>query len=74
MGKKHKKVCMALNWDEHLLISVSGVTECVLISAFDSLVGVSTGIGSFTVGLKIWAITSGIKMYKPIFKKKEETC
>ena len=30
--KKHKKVCTALNYIEHLLILASAITECVSIS------------------------------------------
>ena len=29
MSKKHKKVCTALNYIEHLLISACTVTKCV---------------------------------------------
>ena len=52
-----------LNYVEHLLILTSTVTDCVSIAAFAS--GVPAGIASFSVGLKICAITAGIK-------KKEE--
>ena len=40
MRKKHRKVCMAMNYMEQLLIGVSNLTGCVFISAFASLVGV----------------------------------
>ena len=46
MSKKHKKICKALNYVEHLLILASAVTECVLISVFPSLVGIAIGITS----------------------------
>ena len=36
-------------------------TVCVSISAFESLIGVSIGIGSSAAELKIFGITIGIK-------------
>ena len=73
MSKKHKSVCRVLNYIKHLLILISTVTGCVSISAFVSLVGVGIPIGlkSPEIGLKICAITAGIKNYKSITKKKE---
>ena len=56
MSEKHKKVCKTLNYIEHLLILAFVVTECVLISAFTSLVGIPIGIMSSAVGLKICAL------------------
>ena len=38
MNKKHKKICMALNYIENLLNLVSLVTGCFSISVFASLV------------------------------------
>ena len=52
ISKKHKKTCTALNYVEHLLISVSMVTGCVSIF-FASLIGIPVGIASSAVGLKI---------------------
>ena len=72
MSKKHKNVCRVLNYIEHLLILVSIVTGCVFNSAFASLVGVSVGITSSGVGLKIGVITARIKKFKPIIKKKKK--
>ena len=60
-SKKHKKVCTDLNYIEYLLILASTVTGCVSISTFASLVGIPIGIASSAVGLKIFAIASGIK-------------
>ena len=59
-----------MNYIEHLLISISTVTGCVLISSFASLVGIPTGITSYEIRLKICVITAEIKMYKSIIKKK----
>ena len=53
-------------------VLVSTVTGCVSISAFASLVCVPFGITSSAVGLKICAITAGIKKYKSIIKKKKK--
>ena len=55
-----------------MLILASTVTGRVLISAFTSLVAVSVGIRSSPVKLKIYAITTGIKKYKSIIKKKKK--
>ena len=61
MSKKHKKVCVTLNYIENLLISTSAVTWCVSVSVFAFLVGISEGITNSAVGLKICTITVGIK-------------
>ena len=55
-----------------MLILASTVTGRVLISAFTSLVAVPVGITSSPVKLKIYAITTGIKKYKSIIKKKKK--
>ena len=55
-----------------MLISDSKVTGCVSISAFASLVCVSGGITSSALGIKICAITAGIKKYNSIIKKKKK--
>ena len=71
MSKKHKKVRTTLNYIEHFLILASIVTGCISISAFTSLIGIPIGITSSAIGLKICAITTGIKEYKSIIKKKK---
>ena len=71
ISKEDKKVCTNLNFVEHLLILASKINGKVSISAFPSLVGISVGIASSGVGLKIYAITGGIKKYKSIIKKKK---
>ena len=70
MSKKHKKVCRALNYIEHLLIVTYTITGCASISAFASLVGIPIGTASSTVGLKICVINTTIKKYTSIIKKK----
>ena len=72
MSKKHKKVCATLNHIEHFLILGSTISGCVSVSAFASLVGISIGVTSSTIGLKICAITASIKKYKSIIKKKKK--
>ena len=72
MSEKYKKTCKYLNYVEHLLILASTFTGCVSISAFASLVAIPVGISSFAVGVKICAITAGIKKYKSIIKKKKK--
>ena len=72
MSQKNKKVCRVLNYIEHLPILVSEATGCISISAFASSVGIPTGITSSAIGLKICAITAGIKTYKSIIKKRKK--
>ena len=72
MSETYKKICKYLNYVEHLLILISAVTGCVSISGFASLFCVPVGIKSSAVGIKICAITSGIKKYHPIVKDKKK--
>ena len=72
MSEKHKKSCKHLNYVEHLLILVSTITNCVSISAFDSLVCVPVGITSSAVGITIFAIAAGMKKYRSIIKKRKK--
>ena len=52
MSKKHKKVCRVLNYIDHLLFVISGITGCVSISAFASLVCIPIGI-AFSIIIKL---------------------
>ena len=70
MSKKHKKVCSNLNYIEHFLIFASAVTGYVSISDFVCLFGIPSGIRTSAIGLKIYAITAGIKMFKSIIKER----
>ena len=72
ISKKHKKVCTTLNYIIHFLILGSTIPGCVSISAFASLVGIPIGITSSPIGLKICAITAGIRKYKSVLKKNEK--
>ena len=72
MSKKHKNACRVLNYNDHLLIVISTITGCVSISAFASLVGILIETTSSAIGLKICAITAGIKKYKSIIRKKKK--
>ena len=72
MNRKHKKVYATLNYIEHFLILVSKITGCIQISAFATVLGIPIGITSSSIGLKICAITAGIKKYNSIIKKKEK--
>ena len=58
-----------LNYIAHFLILASAVTGCISISAMASLLGNPIGITSSSIGLKICAITAGIKKYKSVIKK-----
>ena len=72
MSEKYKKTYKYLNYVENLLILVSTVTGFVSISAYPSLVCVPVGIMRSAVGIKICAITAGIKKCKSIIKRKKE--
>ena len=72
VSKNHKNVCKVLNYTEHLLVLVSTVNGCVSISAFASLVGIPIGTASSEVGIKYCAVSTGIKKYLSIFKKKRK--
>ena len=72
MSNKHKTVCTTLNYIEHFLILPSTITGCVSVSAFASLIGIPIGITSSAIGLKICAITAGIKKYNTIIKEKKK--
>ena len=72
MNKKHKKVCITLNYIEHFLVLASTITGCISISALSSSIGIPIAIKSAAVGLKICAIAAGIKKYKSIIKKKKK--
>ena len=72
VNKNHKQVCTTINYMEHFLILAAIVTGCISISAFASLVGIPIGIMSSSIGLKICAITAGLKTYKPVIKKKKK--
>ena len=69
VSKKQKKVCTTSNYIENLLILASAIILCVSITDFVSLVGISIGIVISALGLKICAITAGIKKCKPLRKK-----
>ena len=70
MSRNLKKVCITLNYIEYFHILVSTITGCITISDFAPLIGVPIGIASSAIGLKICAITAGVKRYKSIIKKK----
>ena len=72
MSRKHKNVPTTLNYIEHFLVLDYTVTGRIAISAFVSLFDVPIGITTSAIGLKICAITAGIKKYKSIIKKKKK--
>ena len=67
--KKHKKVCKALNYIEHLLILASTVNEYVSITTITSLVYNPVGIASLAGETKICAVTAVIKKCISMIKK-----
>ena len=73
ISRKHKKVCTTQNYVEQFLILASTLTGCISIFDFASLIGILIGITSSATGLKICAITVGIKKIKSIIKKEKRT-
>ena len=72
MSRKQKKICTTLIYIEHFLNLAFTITGCISISTFASFLGIPIGIASLAIGLKICAITAGIKKYKSIIKKKQK--
>ena len=72
ISEKYKKICKYLNYVEHVLILVLTVIGCVSISEFTSLVRALVGTASSAVGMKMCAITTEIKKYQSIIKKKKK--
>ena len=72
LTKKHKKFCKALKHIEHLVILASTVTRCISISAMDSLVYIPVGNASLAVEINICAITSAIKKFILMIKRKKK--
>ena len=56
-----------------MLILVCAITRCVSISTFHSLVGIPIFRASSAVRLEIFVLTTAIKKYKLIIKKKEKS-
>ena len=71
MSEKYKIICKYLNYVKNLFILCSTVPGCVSISVFASLIYVPVRITSSVVGINICAITTAIKKYKSIIKKKK---
>ena len=72
MSEKHKKTCKDWNYFENLHNLSSAFTGCVSVSALNSLIAFHVGIKSSAIGLKIHAITTRIRNYKSIIKKKKK--
>ena len=71
-SKKHEKVCAVLTYFEHLVILHYAVTGCLSIYALAALVETPIEIMSSAVAIKICTITTGIKKYQSVIKKKKE--
>ena len=68
MSRKHKLICITLNYIEHFYLA-SAITGCISISGYASLLGMPIRITSPVVGLKICAIAGAIKKYNSIIRK-----
>ena len=60
------------NYFEHILSFISAVAGSVSISYFAFLVGIPIGIANSVAKIKRCAITTGIKNYHLVIKKKKE--
>ena len=69
MRRQHKMACTTLNYIENFFILASTIIGFISISTFTFSIGIPIGITSFSIGLKICAITAGIKKYKSVIKK-----
>ena len=56
MSKKHKKVCITLNYIEHFLVLAFIITGFVSVSVFACLVVIPVGTTRTTIGLKTCVI------------------
>ena len=72
MSRSHKKVCTALNYIEHFLTLSITIIRCISIFAFTHLIGISIGITSSAIELKICTKAAGIKKYNSTIKKKKQ--
>ena len=61
MNKKHKKICIILNYSEHLL------TLVFLLLLF--LLGITIGITISSIGLKVCTVTAESKKDKSVVQK-----
>ena len=73
ISKKHRMFHKILNYTECLLIIASTITGCVSISAFACLLAIPVAIASSAAAINICVITTGIKKYKSIIKKKKKS-
>ena len=64
---------MALNYINRSLVLVSAITVSVSVSTLALLACISVGVASFSVVLKIFTITAGIKKYKSVIKKNRKS-
>ena len=71
INKKHKKVSAILNTKQFLNLASASI-GCVSISPFASLLGILREITSLSTGLKVCAVSAGIKTYGPLIKKKKK--
>ena len=72
ISRKHKKVCIILNYIAHFLILASTITGYISgFSAFASSLGIPIGIKNSVIRLTFCIIAARIKKYKSIIKKKK---
>ena len=70
LSNKKKKVCTTLPYIEQFLTLIFVVIVCISISTFATLINISKGIMSSTIGFNICAIIVRTKKCKSIIKKR----
>ena len=66
-----KYMCKILNYINHLFTLATTLTGCMSLSAFECLAGISLGIASSAVGIKILKKTAIIGNCKSIIRKQK---
>ena len=73
MSERYIKTYKYLNYVEHLLILVSTSTGYVSISAFTLLVTIPVCTTSSSVGIKMCAISAGIKRISHLSRRRRKS-
>ena len=73
MSRKHKKIFTTLNYIKQFLILAYAITGFISISGMASFLGIIIEITDSAIRLKLCAVSTGIKMYQSLIKKKKKS-
>ena len=73
MSRKHKKIFTTLNYIKQFLILASAITGFISISGMASFLGILIEITDSAIRFKLCAVSTGIKMYQSLIKKKKKS-